>query len=88
MMIKNIGKDKRGAALIYVIVAAAIIILLGAATTATAFVNLKSMQISEKSNTNFYSADAVMNMISSDGSMSPTPIPNTATFSAPGASGP
>ena len=65
MMIKNIGKDKRGAALIYVIVAAAIIILLGAATTATAFVNLKSMQISEKSNTNFYSADAVMNMISS-----------------------
>lgn len=65
MMIKNIGKDKRGAALIYVIVAAAIIILLGAATTATAFVNLKSMQISEKSNTNFYNADAVMNMISS-----------------------
>ena len=65
MMIKNIRKDKRGAALIYVIVAAAIIILLGAATTATAFVNLKSMQISEKSNTNFYNADAVMNMISS-----------------------
>lgn len=65
MMIKNIRKDKRGAALIYVIVAAAIIILLGAATTAAAFVNLKSMQISEKSNTNFYNADAVMNMISS-----------------------
>ena len=65
MMIKNMIKDKKGAALIYVIVAAAIIIMLGAATTATAFVNLKSMQISEQSNTNFYNADAVMNMISS-----------------------
>lgn len=65
MMIRNIRKDKKGAALIYVIVAAAVIILLGAATTAAAFVNLKSMQISDKSTTNFYSADAVMNMISS-----------------------
>lgn len=63
MNIKKIVKDVRGAALVYVIVAAAIIVLLGAATTATAYVNLRATQIQEKSDNNFYSADSIMNAI-------------------------
>lgn len=63
MNIKKFMKDVRGAALVYVIVAAAIIVMLGAATTATAYVNLRSTQIQEQADTNFYSADAVMNAI-------------------------
>ena len=63
MSIKKLKKDVRGAALVYVIVAAAIIILLGAATTATAYVNLRATQLQEKSDNNFYSADAIMNAI-------------------------
>ena len=63
MNIKKFRKDVRGAALVYVIVAAAIIILLGAATTATAYVNLKATQIQEQSNNNFYNADTIMNAV-------------------------
>jgi hypothetical protein len=63
MNIKRFKKDVRGAALVYVIVAAAIILLLGAATTATAYANLRATQIQEKSDNNFYSADTVMNAI-------------------------
>jgi hypothetical protein len=63
MNIKSFRKDVRGAALVYVIVAAAIILLLGAATTATAYANLRATQIQEQSDNNFYSADTVMNAI-------------------------
>jgi hypothetical protein len=63
MNIKTLRKDVRGAALVYVIVAAAILVLLGAATTATAYANLRATQIQEKSDNNFYSADTVMNAI-------------------------
>jgi len=63
MNIKKIIKDVRGAALVYVIVAAALIVMLGAATTATAYVNLRATQVQEKSDNNFYSADTVMNAI-------------------------
>ena len=63
MNIKKAIKDARGAALVYVIVAAAIIILLGAATTATAYVNLRATQVQEQSDNNFYSADTIMNAI-------------------------
>ena len=65
MNIKKFKSDVRGAALVYVIVAAAIIILLGAATTATAYVNLRTTQIQEKSDNNFYNADGIMNAIRS-----------------------
>jgi hypothetical protein len=37
--------------------------LLGAATTATAYVNLRATQIQEQSDNNFYSADTIMNAI-------------------------
>ena len=63
MGIKKLFKDVRGAALIYVIVASALIILLGAATTATAYVNLRATQVQENSDNNFYNADAIMNAI-------------------------
>lgn len=63
MNIKSFRKDVRGAALVYVIVAAAILVLLGAATTATAYANLRATQIQEKSDNNFYNADSVMNAI-------------------------
>lgn len=63
MSIKKFLKDKGGAAIIYVVVAAAIIILLGAATTTTAYVNLKATQVEKNSENNFYSADAIMNLI-------------------------
>lgn len=63
MYIKKLRKDVRGAALVYVIVAAAILVLLGAATTATAYANLRATQIQEMSDNNFYSADTVMNAI-------------------------
>lgn len=65
MSIKKILKDARGAALVYVIVASALIILLGAATTATAYVNLRATQVQENSDNNFYSADTIMNVIKS-----------------------
>lgn len=72
MHIRKFKKDVRGAALVYVIVAAALIIVLGAATTATAFVNLKSTQIQEQSDNNFYNADTIVNTIVSglEGDMS------------------
>ena len=65
MNIRKFKSDVRGAALVYVIVAAAIIILLGAATTATAYVNLRTTQIQEHADNNFYNADAIMNAIRS-----------------------
>lgn len=72
MHIRKFKKDVRGAALVYVIVAAALIIVLGAATTATAFVNLKSTQIQEQADNNFYNADTIINTIVSglEGDMS------------------
>lgn len=63
MSIKKLYKDVSGAALVYVIIAAAIVVLLGAATTATAYANLKTTQIQENSENNFYNADSVMNAI-------------------------
>lgn len=63
MTVKSLKKDIRGAALIYVLVAIAIIVILGAATTTTAYMNLKATQIREQADNNFYNADAVMNSI-------------------------
>ena len=63
MNIKKFKNDVRGAALVYVIVTAAVLVLLGAATTATAYANLRATQIQEQSDNNFYSADSVMNAI-------------------------
>lgn len=62
---KNIRKNKRGAALLYVIVAISIIVILGAATTAAAYANFRATQIQEESDNNFYSADGIMNAIRS-----------------------
>lgn len=55
--------DKRGVALIYVIVTASVLMLLGAATTSVAYANLKATQLQKKADTNFYSADGIMNAI-------------------------
>lgn len=63
MSIKKLIKDVKGSGLVYVIIAAALIIMLGAATTVTAYVNLRATQIQEKSDNNFYNADSVMNAI-------------------------
>ena len=63
MSIKKLYKDVSGAALVYVIIAATIVVLLGAATTVTAYANLKTTQIQENSENNFYNADSIMNAI-------------------------
>ena len=63
MTIKKLKNDVRGSALVYVIVAAAIIILLGTAVTTTSYINLRTTQLREQANTNFYGANGVLNAI-------------------------
>ena len=61
--LKQLEKDIRGAALIYVIVAAAVIVLLGGMATTAAYGQLKTIQAQKLSENNFYDADSIMNSI-------------------------
>lgn len=72
MALTKLINDKRGAALIYVIVASALMVILGAATTATAYVNLKTTQVQEQTDDNFYNLDSIVNLVMSglEGDMS------------------